>query len=422
MRPLKLTMTAFGSYAQRTELDFTRLGTEGLYLITGDTGAGKTTIFDAITFALYGAPSGEFRRTEMMRSRSAAEDEPTAVELVFDCRGKQYTVMRSLAYQRKKKRGGGTTFEPARSLLTFPDGRKPLEKDGEVTAKITEILGINESQFKQIIMLAQGDFRKMLFAKSTERQEIFRKLLDTEIYKLFQQKIKEKADNSVKELESAKADAVRVIDSSDCGESPQLIEAKESIISNMLPNLSVLDTFSELLRSLSMDDEKKKAELGGDIEKIKTALEKIAGEVTVAQNKNNQFKLLEKLKADIPEIEKNAEKLKHEFENIQNDNNPKIKALEKDITIIGESLGEYEKLEDLLAELKSADDTVKNVGKELTALKESCGKTEQELEAMKEELSSLGNAGENAANLKAGKEQLERKKSDILALLNEIGK
>lgn len=126
MRPLKLTMNAFGSYVQRTELDFTRLGTEGLYLITGDMGAGKTTIFDAITFALYGSPSGEFRRNEMMRSRNAAGDEPTEVELVFECMGKRYIVMRSLAYQREKKRGSGTTPEPARSLLIFPDDRKPL--------------------------------------------------------------------------------------------------------------------------------------------------------------------------------------------------------------------------------------------------------------------------------------------------------
>lgn len=421
MRPLKLTMTAFGSYVQRTELDFTRLGTEGLYLITGDTGSGKTTIFDAITFALYGAPSGEFRRNEMMRSRNAAGDEPTEVELVFECMGKRYAVMRSLAFQRDKKRGTGTTYEPARSLLTFPDNRKPLERDGEVTAKITEILGINESQFKQIIMLAQGDFRKMLFAKSTERQEIFRKLLDTDIYKQFQLKIKEKADNSIKELENAKADIIRVIELSDCGESSQLIEAKESIVGGSLPDLSAPRAFSELLRSMIVSDEAQKKKLSGELEKVKKAIEDIVGDITAAQDRNGRFEEIGRLKADIPETENRTEALKRESENIHNENAPKIAALEKDITIIGESLGEYEKLEDLLAELKKSNDIAANGSRELKALKERCENAERELEEMRAELNLLGSAGENAAALKADMDRRDHEKADIQALLRDIG-
>lgn len=421
MRPLKLTMTAFGSYVQRTELDFTRLGTEGLYLITGDTGAGKTTIFDAITFALYGAPSGEFRRNEMMRSRNAEGDEPTEVALVFECMGKRYTVMRSLAYQRDKKRGTGTTYEPARSLLTFPDDRKPLERDGEVTAKVTEILGINESQFKQIIMLAQGDFRKMLFAKSTERQEIFRKLLDTEIYKQFQQKIKEKADNSVKELENVKADIIRVIELSDCGESSKLIEAKDNIVGGSLPDLSAPCAFSELLRSLIVSDKVEEEKLSGELEKVKKSIEDIVGAITAAQDRNGRFEEIERLKADIPETEKRVEALKRESESVHNENTPKITVLEKNITIIDESLGEYEKLENLLAELKKANDTAMNGRKELKVLRERCENAERELEEMKAELNSLGGAGENAAALKADMERREREKADIQALLRNIG-
>ena len=421
MRPLKLTMTAFGSYVQRTELDFTRLGTDGLYLITGDTGAGKTTIFDAITFALYGAPSGEFRRNEMMRSRNAAEDEPTEVELVFECMGKRYAVMRSLAFQRDKKRGTGTTYEPARSLLTFPDNRKPLERDGEVTAKVTEILGINESQFKQIIMLAQGDFRKMLFAKSTERQEIFRKLLNTEIYKQFQLKIKEKADNSVKELENAKADIIRVIELSDCGESSQLIEAKESIVGGSLPDLSAPRAFSELLRSMIVSDEAQKKKLSEELEKVKKAIEDIVGDITAAQDRNGRFEEIGKLKADIPETENRTKALKRVSESIHNENDPKIAALEKDITIIGESLGEYEKLEDLLAELKKSNDIAVNGSRELKALKERCENAERELEEMRAELNLLGSAGENAAALKADMDRRDHEKADIQALLRDIG-
>lgn len=420
MRPLKLIMNAFGSYVQRTELDFTRLGTEGLYLITGDMGAGKTTIFDAITFALYGSPSGEFRRNEMMRSRNAAGDEPTEVELVFECMGKRYTVMRSLAYQREKKRGSGTTPEPARSLLIFPDDRKPLEKDGEVTAKITEILGINERQFKQIIMLAQGDFRKMLFAKSTERQEIFRKLLDTEMYKLFQLKIKETADNSVKDLESVKADIIRSIELTECGESQRLIVAKENIIVGSLIDMSMLDTFSELLRSLILSDETQKEKLSEELEKVKKVIENIVGDIIAAQDRNGRYEEIKRLKAGIPETEKKAVTLKREFESIHNENTPKIKALEKDITIIGENLSEYEKLDDILKELKKANDIAANGSKKIKFLEECRKNAEQELEEMKGKLNTLGSAGENAANLKAEKEQREREKDDIEALLRDI--
>lgn len=422
MIPLKLTMTGFGSYAHRTELDFTRLGTEGLYLITGDTGAGKTTIFDAITFALYGAPSGEFRRTEMMRSRDADDDEPTSVELVFECGGKQYTVSRSLAYQRKKRRGGGTTLEPARSLLTFPDSRKPLEKDGEVTAGITEILGITKEQFKQIIMLAQGEFQKMLFSKSSDRQEIFRKLLDTEVYKLFQIKIKEKADNSSRDFDNAKADAVRVISSADCGEMPELLEEKENIVVGELPNLSMLNTFSELLRSLNLIDEERKAKLAGEIETVRAEHSKISCEKGAAQEKNNQFEERERLKAKIPEIEESAKKTKLGFELVQSENNQRIEKIKEEITLIVNSLDKYKELDDLLDDLNKTEAASASDSEKLKSLKEYCDKTERELKAVKEEFNSLGNAGENAASLAAQKDKLEREKSDIEALFEDIEK
>lgn len=417
MRPLKLTMTAFGSYAQKTELDFTKLGTSGLYLITGDTGAGKTTIFDAITFALYGAPSGEFRSVEMMRSRDIPDTEPTTVELVFECCGKQYTVSRSLAYQRKKQRGNGTVTQNSSNLLTFPDDRKPLEKEKDVTAKITEILGIDKEQFKRIIMLAQGEFRRLLFAKSTERQEIFRKLLNTEIYERFQGKIKEKAKFSEREFEDAKADMIRVISSADCGENVKLSEIKENIITGELPNLSTLIPFSELLQTLCQSDSEQKAKIGGDIIKIRGERDKIVGEIEKARNKNNLFEEISGLNEKIPELEKSSEESKSESERIKSENNPRIEQLKKDITLIGDSLDDYEKLENLLAESDKANKSAAKGKNESESLKEQRETAERNLAEMNEELKSLGNSGENIANLTAQKERLERDKKDIDALL-----
>ena len=122
MRPITLTLSAFGPYPGKTVLDLDRLGTRGLYLITGDTGAGKTTLFDAITFALYGEASGENREAAMLRSQYAAPETPTEVELVFEYGGERYTVRRNPEYRRPARRGGGVTTQKADATLTLPDG------------------------------------------------------------------------------------------------------------------------------------------------------------------------------------------------------------------------------------------------------------------------------------------------------------
>ncbi|MBE6914678.1 MAG: SMC family ATPase, partial [Ruminococcaceae bacterium] len=189
MRPLRLVISAFGPYAGRTELDMDQLGTGGVYLITGDTGAGKTTIFDAITFALFGEASGENRSAGMLRSKYAAPDMPTEVELTFAYGGKTYTVKRNPEYTRPARRGGGTTTEAADALLTMPDGRV-ITKIKEVDKAVREILGVDRSQYAQIAMIAQGDFLKLLLADTKDRQEIFREIFKTGYYRRLQDRLK----------------------------------------------------------------------------------------------------------------------------------------------------------------------------------------------------------------------------------------
>ena len=173
MRPIKLTMSAFGPYAGKTVLELDKLGASGLYLITGDTGAGKTMIFDAIAFALYGQPSGDNRETGMFRSQYADAATPTFAELVFAYRGETYTVRRNPEYDRLKTRGEGTTTEKADAELVYPDGRV-ITKVKEVDRAIAEIMGIDRNQFSQIAMIAQGDFLKLLLASTDERKKFFR--------------------------------------------------------------------------------------------------------------------------------------------------------------------------------------------------------------------------------------------------------
>ncbi len=196
MRPLCLTLSAFGPYAGKTVVDFSRLGRSGIYLITGDTGAGKTTLFDAITFALYGEASGDRRTPEMLRAQHAPPETPTFVELLFAHGGRQYRVRRSPEYTRPKKRGEGVTVSRADgSFCQVEDGRDLPGAAGtkEVTRRVTALLGVDRGQFSQIAMLAQGDFWKLLFATTDERKKIFQKIFRTERFAALQEKLKEDA-------------------------------------------------------------------------------------------------------------------------------------------------------------------------------------------------------------------------------------
>lgn len=191
MRPVYIRMSAFGPYAGIQELNMEELGAGGLYLVTGDTGAGKTTIFDAITFALYGEASGDSREAGMLRSKYADPSVPTEVELTFIYGGKTYKVCRNPEYERPTKRGTGMTMQKAEAELIYPDGRV-VTKPKDVTAAVTEIMGVNREQFCQIAMIAQGKFRDLIEKGTTERQKIFREIFRTAPYQQVQDILKGK--------------------------------------------------------------------------------------------------------------------------------------------------------------------------------------------------------------------------------------
>ena len=190
MRPLTLTLSAFGPYAGQITLALEQLGKNGLYLIRGDTGAGKTSIFDAIAFALYGEASGDQREAAMFRSQYAAPDTPTFVELTFESAGKTYRVRSVPEYTRPAKRGGGVTLQRAEAELTMPDGRV-VTRVKEVGQAVREIVGVDREQFAQIAMIAQGDFLKLLVASTEERMRIFRQIFHTGRYQKLQAALKD---------------------------------------------------------------------------------------------------------------------------------------------------------------------------------------------------------------------------------------
>ena len=210
MRPLRLTLSAFGPYAAEITLDLEKLGRGGLYLITGDTGAGKTTLFDAITYALYDHSSSGIREGSMLRCKYADDKTPTFVELEFEVHGVRYTVRRNPEYQRPKARGEGMTTEKADATLTYPDDRPPVTKAKDVTAAVQEIIGLDYNQFSQIVLIAQGQFTKLLNASTEERSRIFRKLFRTQRYAQLQERLQAEAAalNQQRTAQNAKLDSL----------------------------------------------------------------------------------------------------------------------------------------------------------------------------------------------------------------------
>lgn len=190
MKPLEITVSAFGPYAGSVQIPLLKLGEQGIFLITGDTGAGKTTLFDAICFALFGEVSGSNREVDSLRSDFASPSTKTFVDLTFSHRGETYRILRNPAYLRPKKSGEGTTKETADATLWYPDGS--VVSGAEKVKKAAEtLLGIDAKQFKQIAMIAQGEFLKLLYADSVERGAIFRRVFHTDFYLAFQKKLKE---------------------------------------------------------------------------------------------------------------------------------------------------------------------------------------------------------------------------------------
>lgn len=215
MKPLCITMSAFGPYADKTEVDLEAFGGQGLFLITGDTGAGKTTIFDAVAFALFGEASGSTRTVDTLRSDFADVSVKTYVELKFLHRNKIYLIRRNPRYERPKKNGDGFTTESADAVLTLPDGAV-ITGFREVSARIVELLGITCRQFKQIVMIAQGEFLQLLLADSKERGDIFRRVFDTELYQTAGRLLKDREREARRKCDDAEKSILQYFSGISC--------------------------------------------------------------------------------------------------------------------------------------------------------------------------------------------------------------
>ena len=293
MKPLKLVMSAFGPYKDRVEVDFEKLGGNGIYLITGDTGSGKTTIFDAISFALFGEASGSRRENGTFRSDFASEQVKTFVELEFEHKGLFYKIERVPRYMRKKVRGEGMTSVLGDATLIYLE--EVITGDKNVTDKCVEILGMNASQFKQIVMIAQGEFLELLLSKPKDRASIFRRIFDTGIYKEISDKLKDNYLIKKREYEDSRL---------------SLEGYKEGILleNDILTDIETSDLLDLLMKEIEKDkleEEKIMTEKVNLDKELEIIIKKISEGLMI----NHNFEVLEKTRLLLKEREQEEDEI-----------------------------------------------------------------------------------------------------------------
>ncbi|MBQ8541354.1 MAG: SMC family ATPase [Clostridia bacterium] len=298
MKPLYLKMQAFGPYAKCTQIDFTRIK-EGVFLITGDTGAGKTTIFDAISFALFGTVSGgkERKSAKTLRSDFAKGEDKTFVEFEFLYRGEKYRIERVPEYTRPKKNGKGETKEVAEATLTMPDGT-PISGIDKVSEKVIEIIGVDQARFSQIAMIAQGDFRKILTEKSKDRSDLFRKIFDTTLYEDFQRVLAEKLSNIDNERKNALGRIGELLSSVEVGEESDYFSLAEQAKGKLHDPESMM----KVLEAVIAENNLKIAAIEKEIDETAEKLKKLHIEINNANDINTALARLEKLKGELCEL------------------------------------------------------------------------------------------------------------------------
>ncbi len=434
MRPLKLKMSAFGPYADVTEIDMSKLGSKGLYLITGETGAGKTTVFDAISYVLFGEASGDNRDSTMLRSMYAKPGMPSEVEMTFVHAGKEYRIRRNPEYERPVLRGGKTTAKsgdqvngqsadqiPVKTTrqapgaeLIKPDG-EPVTGIKEVNAAVVELLGINRDQFSQIVMLAQGDFLKLLFADTKQRIEIFRRIFKTGNYQKLQAMLEEKRRAVNTKVDDGNKSVRQYIEGIVVDEDDVLsIEVDKAKKGEML----TADVIALLNKLIKKDGELKK-EYDDKIIAINKELEKVNETI-------GAFEALEKAKNELEGVTKQLEgeepklvTLQSVLDNAKAQHADKSK-LDKEANTLENELGNYDSLEALDKAVESLVDTKNKKDKELRLLSEKLENNKGEINKLNDELKQLNGSDTLLLKLNSELEKINEKRNEADELSKEL--
>ena len=409
MRPIRLVMTGFESYKEKTVIDFEQLGQKGLYLITGDTGAGKTTLFDAISFALYGKASGADRLPEMLRSHFADETTPTEVELDFEADGKKYHIKRNPDYERKSLRGNGITKESANAVLEFlSESREPVAGLTKVNAEVESILNLKHEQFCKIAMIAQGSFQEFLISKKEDKQDLLRSLFHTEKYQKLQDELKEdgaRAKKEVDKLNEKLTDALARIDVDSQDENAEEISRIKT-----LPLLTEEDV--QTLKDFVSKDEKQLQSVMEQIKTVEEKLKKISEEITIGESRK-------KIQTEYDEAQKELAQKKQEQESVNEvlalaeEEAKQIPELEKEKTLLGNSLKQYEEITEQEKNLNELKARIEAAEKEFKAVEQKKEKLLQEEQKLKKEAEEVKNAGEQIGTLEALVEKNDAEENEL---------
>lgn len=416
MKPVRLRISAFGPYAGETELDMTKLGERGLYLIAGDTGAGKTTIFDAITFALYGEASGGNREPSMLRSKYADPAVPTEVELEFSYGGKRYTVKRNPEYERPAKRGGGMTVQKADAVFTCPDGRV-VTKLKDVNRAVRELLGVDRSQFSQIAMIAQGDFMKLILADTKERQSIFREIFKTGYYQRLQERLREETSRLKVLCDGEKAGVAQYIDGIQAPDGPgneTLAAETERARAGELP----VEEVTELIEQILTADREEEAKLEQALGENEKALDTVQECLRQAEE---QKKLRQTLERELEARNHRAQALEEQKTALkqEEEKEPERQALERELAALEAELPGYDRLEEQLERIRREMRDAAAAGRRKEELEQDAKNQLALLEAWKTEQKGLEDAGENQERLAGEQAQAETGKRGLESLLKD---
>ena len=405
MRPLKLTMSAFGPYAGQTVLDLEQLGDRGVYLVTGDTGAGKTMIFDAICFALYGLPSGQDRNIggkkdsgEQFRSQYAKPETETFVELEFLSRGQRYTVRRVPGYRRPNSKS--KTKPSMKATLIMPGGEE-ITGPSQVNEKIAEdILMVDKDQFASIAMLAQGDFKRLLTADREVKKEIFRKIFHTERFDLLRDRISRES----REVSEASA-ALRSSIQAEIGK----IDSPDGLLPEHLTHGEARELLDDYLRR----DEAAAQECSAELEKLDARSRELAALLETARRQKQQRQTLSQRQDDFSRMQGLQEQARKELET-QQEQEPIRAALTEQIAALEVLKPRYRELDDLRRE-QSRDERAprtagENAGKLTTALeekREKIRKGQELLDSTQDVPRKLGEQRELLAGLRERRRRLD---------------
>ena len=420
MKPLELILSAFGSYGGTERVDFEKMR-QGLFLITGDTGAGKTTIFDGITYALYGQTSGRRREGDMMRSQYASDTDETYVAFTFSERGKVYTIRRNPAWLRRSRRKNkageyALTKESAKVELIMPDGKAFPGKMKETDQKIVEIIGMDINQFSQVSMISQGDFMKLLLASSRERKEVFSRIFPTKIYWQIQNSLSEQEKKLYGQLEDVRKVCQHEIENVQClPESPYTEKWKEKGSFSDIDNRVLMKLLEE------MNEEAEQREKALQIS-LKEADRLLAAGQEIQEKERRRNRVSEEMKAlenGLPQINENVRAAGAILKEVRSQYEREWPKKQEQWLILNREMPEYDKLSQEERALVRLGKTLESctVAAERTAKKET--ETKQLRELLEQEQEGLKNSGVRLARASQKLEECGEKMAVLKQLWNK---